>query len=382
MKKIVIITSAYHPTSGGVANATKGFAEALAEFGCETHILTFKSFRSKLTSQEVINKVFIHRITLVGKIFKLLRVVSKWVALYVISLCIRQKIKEIKPDIIMGQMVYWGGVLAAFSKRYYSKTITVAFAHGEDVNQLSGNRIKILFTKYSLKHNDLIFTTNSDFAGNLRSYVDKEIKILPNVFLNMVQEINYQERLRNKDFKILCIGRLNSYNGIEIKGFSSVLKAMESLQNCKLDIIGDGPLMKEYQEYSIKHDLVDKVEFHRKLDREVTLNYINKSHVVALPSNIEGLSMVMIEAMHYGVPLIATRVGGAKDYVKNGVNGFLIDKNDVKSIVEKIKQLQNNPELLLQMSRNARDTYLNNFTPSRVVDKFNKIINKVEENKK
>jgi len=95
-------------------------------------------------------------------------------------------------------------------------------------------------------------------------------------------------------------------------------------------------------------------------------NLLNGSSALLLPSNIEGLSMVMVEAMAKGLPVIATNIGGAKDYIKSEVNGFLIDTGDSEALAAGILRLASDMKFYNMVSENSRSTYLNNFTETSV----------------
>jgi len=60
-------------------------------------------------------------------------------------------------------------------------------------------------------------------------------------------------------------------------------------------------------------------------------------------------------ALAYGVPIIATNVGSFSEYIKDGVNGFLIDVNDYLTLAERIKVLYQNRWLVLEMAKKAKE---------------------------
>ena len=75
--------------------------------------------------------------------------------------------------------------------------------------------------------------------------------------------------------------------------------------------------------------------------------------VLVLPSIVEGMPLVVLEAMACGVPCIVT-TNGAADVVREGIDGFVIPIRDSAAIADRLQRLADDPELRHQMSRNAR----------------------------
>jgi len=78
-----------------------------------------------------------------------------------------------------------------------------------------------------------------------------------------------------------------------------------------------------------------------------------QADIFVLPSYIEGLPMVILEAMGSGLPVVATRVGGVPEIVREGYNGYLIEPGDVAALAEKMLTLVENQKLRQEMGRNA-----------------------------
>lgn len=84
--------------------------------------------------------------------------------------------------------------------------------------------------------------------------------------------------------------------------------------------------------------------------------YLQAMDIFVLPSLTETSSLATMEAMSCGLPVIATPVGAIKDYIEDGVNGFLFPRQDVDTLVEKLNALLKSPKAREMVGAAARQT--------------------------
>lgn len=121
----------------------------------------------------------------------------------------------------------------------------------------------------------------------------------------------------------VCVGRL-----CEQKGQLLLLQAMQQLISqgveCKLTLVGDGPLRSQIQALIKLYNL----EAHVKITGWATAAEVQKhllnSRVMVLPSFAEGLPVVVMEALALGRPVISTYVAGIPELIQPGINGWLV----------------------------------------------------------
>lgn len=104
--------------------------------------------------------------------------------------------------------------------------------------------------------------------------------------------------------------------------------------------------------------------------------YLEVSDIYLSTSRFEGLPYALIEAQSYGIPVVATNVVGNNEVVENGVNGFLFAS--VEDAVEKITLLKNEVSIRQKMSEAAKESYLQNFTIEKMVNKIEAIYDALE----
>jgi glycosyltransferase involved in cell wall biosynthesis len=91
-----------------------------------------------------------------------------------------------------------------------------------------------------------------------------------------------------------------------------------------------------------------------------------------LPSNYEGLPVVIIEAMSYGKPVVASAAGGIRELVEDGVNGY-ISENTASGFAEKIQMLMNSDTLYKTLASNSQDRFGKFFTVEKMADQYLKV---------
>jgi len=170
----------------------------------------------------------------------------------------------------------------------------------------------------------------------------------------------YRKKLSVNDGEILigAIGRLSPEKGclelIDI--FHSVQK---KLKNIKLAYIGEGPLEGQLREAAAEHGLTERIIFTGY--QNSIQPWYEALDVFVSPSQTEGLSNVILEAMAFELPVIATNVGGNKEIIKNGVNGMLVEYGFSRQFAEAINLLASSDGMRKTFGKNAYQTVKEKF---------------------
>ncbi len=160
-------------------------------------------------------------------------------------------------------------------------------------------------------------------------------------------------RLGLTRFTLLSLGRL-----IPIKGLTHLLSAMASLPDVELVVAGDGPERPalEAQARGARVRFVGEVRGAEKAA------WFSAADAFVLPSltlpsgRSEGMPTTLLEAMHYGLPVVATAVGGVPDVVEDGDNGLLVAQQSPSSIVHAVTRLREQPELCARLGSAGQET--------------------------
>ena len=144
-----------------------------------------------------------------------------------------------------------------------------------------------------------------------------------------------------KEKKVVSVGRLINEKNHEllIKSFCSI---HDNLKDYWLEIYGDGnrrdDLQRLIEEFNAKEYVFLKGRVKDVFER------ISTASLFVLSSNYEGMPNALIEAMCEGLPVISTRVSGAKELIEDGKNGILVDIGDQKQLEKAMLELLNNAD--------------------------------------
>jgi glycosyltransferase involved in cell wall biosynthesis len=171
--------------------------------------------------------------------------------------------------------------------------------------------------------------------------------------------------LNAADYVVACIGRL-SYE----KAQDLLLQSLNGVHPTAerpiiLLLAGDGPFRGQLEEAASLQGHVD-VRFLGHL-ADVTPLYV-ACDLVVMPSRTEAAPNVVLEAMSYGLPIIATRVGAVPAMVSAGRDALLVDACDVAALAEKIQRAYEDAELFSTLGKSARGAVWPRFSVKRRVE--------------
>jgi glycosyltransferase involved in cell wall biosynthesis len=157
--------------------------------------------------------------------------------------------------------------------------------------------------------------------------------------------------------KLMMVARFGAQ-----KDHPTLLRALAGLRHLawELDLIGEGPLMREMETLATSLEIHDRVRFlGQRLDVDQILA---GAQVSLLVTNWEGFPLSILEAMRAGLPVIASSVAGIGEAVTDGETGYLVPRGDVDCLRERIERLLTDPGLRLRLGRGGRARYERHFT--------------------
>ncbi|WP_240451995.1 glycosyltransferase family 4 protein [Halostella salina] len=150
---------------------------------------------------------------------------------------------------------------------------------------------------------------------------------------------------------VLVLSRLDPRKGID-----KAIRAFAQLEydDAELLIGGTGRLEPSLKELAAELGVRDSVRFLGFVPDEELPSLYSSVDLFVLPSEYEGFGIVFMEAMACGTPVVGTSVGGIPTAVDDGETGFLIGRNDIKGLAERIGKVLSNSKQSAQLSDNAR----------------------------
>jgi glycosyltransferase involved in cell wall biosynthesis len=199
-----------------------------------------------------------------------------------------------------------------------------------DLKILNTNKIEVI--PYGIN--------NNDYVPNIKNYNDRTI-----VFIMVA---GFREQ---KDHETLfkALKNINSFDWI-------------------IYFLGDGPNEIFFKKLSIDYGIESKCIFvGAVLD---TSEYYKKSDIKILSTNWEGLPISILESLSYGLPVIATNVGGINEEVIDKWNGFLFKKKSVEELQFSLEKLLINRKIINELSINSRKLFEEKYTFELMIDKI------------
>ncbi len=155
------------------------------------------------------------------------------------------------------------------------------------------------------------------------------------------------------EFKLLYVGSIEKRKGIVY-----LLEALARLYGYEfeLNLVG---LIKEPKYYRLieklitEYSLEGKIHFQGRVSDEKLVDYYLNSSLFVFPTLYEGYGMAVAEAMAYGLPIVSTRIPAIEEFVKDRIEGYLVNPGNVDELMESLKKLFENSSMLSVFSDNA-----------------------------
>lgn len=288
---------------------------------------------------------------------------------------VAELVKSEKIDILHTHLFY-SGLAAAFAKKQLGTTTFAMMRHHTGVVRMLGSAFHVRADKWMAERADRVMTVSEaarqymlDVDGIRRD--DIEVVYLGFDFEQMTP--NAEKRAATRaDFGFtdddLVIGYVANF--ASGKGHVQLIIAFDEVKrqipNAKLIFAGRGKL-KEVEDTVGRLGLGRRITFAGWRDDAAAI--YNATDIFVQPSLSEAFSQVLIEAMGCGLPVIATKVGGAAEVIENDVNGILIEPDDPQAIAREVIRLTGDEKLRSVIADRGMTSVRERFSAETMVER-------------
>ncbi len=280
-------------------------------------------------------------------------------------------VREFKPDIIQANAADTLK-FAVSSKLFFRWQNKIVFRNANKMGDFIDSKWKLKLNSFYLSKVNYVISVSEECENDFRKTFNPPKKSIKTIQIG-IEEKSIGEP--PKDLKVLFenhkvithiggfVPEKNHFGLLEI-----VEKLVQKYPDLKLLMLGEGKLKKDIQAMGETKGLGKNLMFLGY--RNDVLEILKASNAFVLPSLIEGLPGVILEAMYCGTPVIANNVGGIKEVVVNEKTGYLIEKGDIKKFSRHILEVLEKPDKSLELTSNAKKLVIGEFTNEKISQRF------------
>lgn len=332
MKKVMFVCQSLG--NGGAERVVSVLTDELSEADYRVFILTMTKEKQVYNINENVEIVAPHKNYNAGILGKL------------------QRVKIIRDEIIKHKI----DVVVAFS--HYNAMFSVIASYGLPVRIIGSERNdpaqlknrKILNSTRNILYKKLdCLVCQTDEA---KAYFPNKIQEKTTIILNPISASIIDPYCGEKEKKIVTFCRLEPQKNLRML-IDAFAMLYEEYPDYELNIYGEGSERENLLNYIVSKGLVNVISI-KPFCKDVHQK-VMKATIFALPSNYEGLSNSMIEAMALGIPTVVTDCpcGGARMVIENNKNGIMVAVDDPKAMYEAFKKIIVSPKFAKELSNNG-----------------------------
>ncbi len=220
------------------------------------------------------------------------------------------------------------------------------------------------FERRQIEYSNALIAVSHEMLEEMQDLMQEKLtktKIISNGV--DVEKFDFSNTVGETDQNLLVfVGRID-----RIKGIYNLVQAMKKVKpSIRLVMIGDSFGRKAFQKHLNTEGVSDRILLTGALPNTTVFEWIHKSYALILPSFHETQGIVLLEANACGKPVLASNVGGVKEVVAHGENGFLFNPHDIDSIANAINKLFEMPHTAQQMGDTGKALVEKHYTWDKI----------------
>ena len=223
------------------------------------------------------------------------------------------------------------------------------------------NTLKTLIVPSQYIKNQLVLNGISENKINIISpFVSLDVKHISKIDSNYVSDV-------------LFMGRI-----IRSKGLREAIQSFAKIDRFNFVVCGDGPDSDTCKTMASDLGVRDRVRFTGWVNNEEKWKYLSGTKVVIMPSmGPESFGLVGLESMFFKKPIIAFNSGGIVQWMKNGVNGYLIERGNINQMAENLNKMLTSNSLRDELGINGKNILDSEFSQEKHISKITELYSRL-----
>jgi N-acetyl-alpha-D-glucosaminyl L-malate synthase BshA len=250
------------------------------------------------------------------------------------------------------------------------KLSSVVTLHGTDITLVGVEPSFHSVTKFAIEQADAVTSVSEFLKTTTQESFDteKDITVIPN-FVDPERFSPARDEAMRRRFAPdgeMIIAHASNFRPVKnIKTVVEVFYRVQRVRPARLLMIGDGPERVVAEKLARCVGIGHLVQFLGTQDNMEDL--LPLADVYFLPSEHEGFGLTALEAMSTETPVVGTSVGGLREFIEDGHNGFLVDPQDVDRMTDVVLELLSDDSLRREVGVRGRETVLKSFHKDKIV---------------
>ena len=262
-------------------------------------------------------------------------------------------------DVIISTRLLFNKLLSKYKKNQ----LTIGWEHNHHHGNMKNAR-KIVNSVKKLDYFVLVSNNLKEFYENKLSNTKCKCVYIPNTLDSISDKVSDLTEKR-----LISVGRLSKEKGY-IDLLFMAKEIFKEHKNWHLDIVGDGEERSKLESIIKFLELSRNVKLHGFQNKEYINDLLSKSSIYLMTSYTESFGIVLIEAMNYGLPVVAfSDAEGAREIINDNINGYLINNRDRSEYIKIVNNLIDNYELRVKLGKEGKKDS-KNYDPKIVFKKW------------
>jgi glycosyltransferase involved in cell wall biosynthesis len=358
--RVLMVIRLFYPWLGGTQRQAHRLARELIERGIDVQFVTGRWFRGT-PREETIDGIPVFRNHTLWEGFGIRGVRRFGGYLYILTLLWHLWRKRHSYDVIHVHGLSYHTFAAALAGRWLGKPTITKLANSGSASDIRKMRMDqhLALSRFmlpaALRCDRFVALTETVERELIEAGVPGErIVRIPNG-IDPEHEASRTGDEPHRPARVVFVGRLHEQKAVDILLRAAALIGRQRPQrDLRVDLVGDGPLGNELTALARELGIAEIVGFHG--DRDDVTSFLRAADVFVLPSRAEGISNALLEAMAFGLPVVASAVPGNTDVIEHEENGLLVEVDDPVALAAAILRVLDEADLRERLGRRARRT--------------------------